>query len=79
MKGENLGMDEDRNPEQNPGKKPEPVSEIRPEPVPERSPGSLRKALYFFLICGIVIGIVVYSPLFVLRQLHIEGSQYIME
>ena len=44
-----------------------------------RSFRRLRKGLLFFLICSAVVGIVVYSPIFVLREIHVTGSRYLSQ
>jgi len=42
-----------------------------------RSPRRLLKGLLFFIVCSSIVGIVVYSPLFVLREIHVNGSRYL--
>ena len=46
---------------------------------PHRSFRRLRKGILFFLICSGIVGIVVYSPIFVLREIHVTGSRYLSE
>ncbi len=44
-----------------------------------RSPRRLLKGLFFFVICSGILGILVYSPIFVLRDVHVEGSRYLSD
>ncbi len=44
-----------------------------------RSPRRLLKGLFFFIACSGFLGILVYSPIFVVREIHVEGSRYLSE
>ena len=45
--------------------------------IKRRSPRRLLKGLLFFIICSAVIGVLVYSPIFVLRDVQVMGSRYL--
>ena len=45
--------------------------------VRRRSPRRLLKGLLFFVICSGIVGIVVYSPLFILRDIRVTGNNYL--
>ena len=45
--------------------------------IKRRSPRRLLKGLLFFIICSAVLGVLVYSPIFVLRDVQVTGSRYL--
>ncbi len=47
--------------------------------VTRRSPRRLLKGLFFFVICSSILGILVYSPIFVLRDVHVIGGRYLTD
>lgn len=50
---------------------------IQPRKVRRRSPRRLLKALAFLAVCGGLVAIVVYSPLFTLQRLVVNGNSYL--
>ena len=60
----------------------EPASASRNEPCgtkKRRSPRRLLKGLGFLLVCGGIMAIIVYSPLFTLQRVIIHGNTYITQ
>ncbi len=47
------------------------------ETIRRRSPRRILKGMLFLLICSGLLAIVVYSPLFVVRQIHVSGNTYL--
>jgi len=47
--------------------------------MPPVKPRRFGLGFKFLLVCGIILGIVVYSPLFVLRNLNVSGNVYLNE
>ena len=45
----------------------------------KRSPRRLMKGLLFLLICGGIMAVVVYSPLFTLQRVNIHGNTYLKQ
>ena len=43
----------------------------------KRSTSRLFKGFLFFIICSGILGIVVYSPIFVLREVQVSGNRYV--
>ena len=46
--------------------------------MPKR-PRRIRKGLIFLLACGVMLGIVVYSPIFTLREIYLEGNTFLTQ
>ncbi len=52
------------------------VSGVR-HPVKRRSYSRILKGFLFFIICSAILGVILYSPIFVLREVQVNGNQYV--
>lgn len=50
---------------------------VKKERTKKRSHRRIKKGLLFILICAAVIGIVVYSPIFTVREIAVSGNNYL--